>query len=127
MNVPIRRREQQGFTLIELMVAIAIVAILSAIAFPIYTRYIDTSEEGVLVTNIASMEIFQEDFRMRNGSYAVNLADLAAIEAAIGWRPQANDGITYSIANGDGSVYQVTATHPNGETVCVEYPSRTRC
>jgi len=127
MNVPIRRREQHGFTLIELMVAIAIVAILSAIAFPIYNSYIDTSEEGVLVTNIASMEIFQEDFRMRNGSYAVNLADLDAIEAAIGWRPQANDGITYSIANGDGSVYQVTANHPNGETVCVEYPSRTRC
>ena len=92
----------QGFTLIELMIAIAIIAIIGAIAFPIYNQHIDTGQEGVLVKNISTIEIFQEDFRMRNGAYAVDLADLAAITAAIGWQPQANDGTTYSIADSDG-------------------------
>ena len=116
-----------GFSLIELMIAIAIIAIISAIALPLYNDYIDTGEEGVLVNNISTIEIFQEDFRLRNGVYAVNLADIAAITAAIGWNPQANDGITYSIADSDGSFYEVTATNADGESVCIQFPARDRC
>lgn len=116
-----------GFTLIELMMVIAIIAILGAIALPLYNNYIDTGEEGVLVNNISSIEIFQEDFRLRNGVYAVDLADVAAITAAIGWEPQRDDGFTYSIADGDGTTYQVTGTNATGTSICVEFPSKTRC
>jgi type IV pilus assembly protein PilE len=117
----------RGFTLIELMIAIAIIAVLSAIALPLYNDYIETAEQGVLVHNISSIEIFQEDFRLRNGVYANELADLAAITAAIGWAPQANDGMTYSIAASDGTVYQITATSAAGDSACVQYPDNTRC
>lgn len=116
-----------GFSMIELMIAVAIIAIISAIAFPLYNEYIETGEEGVLVHNVSSIEIFQEDFRLRNGFYANDLDDLAAITAAIGWAPQADDGMTYSIADSDGTVYEVTATSAAGDSVCVEYPTRTRC
>lgn len=122
-----RSCRNSGFTLIELMIVIALIAIISAIALPAYNQYIDTGEEGVLVQNISTIEIFQEDFRLRNGVYAVNLADIAAIEAAIGWRPQADDGFTYSIADGDGTVYQVTGNNETGDTICIEFPAKTRC
>ena len=78
----------KGFTLVELMIAVAIISILAAVALPLYNSYIATSREGVLVNNISTLEVFQEDFRLRNGNYLLVAADAAAIEAAIGWTPQ---------------------------------------
>jgi len=118
---------QSGFTLVELMVTVAIIALLAAVAMPMYNEYISTSREGVLVTNISTIEVFQEDFRLRTGNYLLVAADMAAIEAAIGWEPRADDGTTYSIADGGGGSYQVTATDNAGTTVCIEFPEKTRC
>ena len=123
-------QQSRGYTMIELMITVTILAILLVIGVPAYQNYIETSQEAVLVNNIASIEMFQEDFFLRNGNYSVGLADIAAIEAAIGWEPQASDGVTYSIADGpsgDASDYAVTATHPDGLSVCMNMPDKTRC
>ncbi len=122
-----RSNYQKGITLAELLVAIVILGVLFAFAIPTYQSYIATSAEGVVRNNIETIEIFQEDFFLRNGAYANNLADIAAIDAAIGWQPRNNDGITYSIANSDGTFYQVTAVDPDGLTVCVRFPERIAC
>lgn len=118
---------QRGVTLVELLIALSILGVLFAIAVPAYQSSIATSEEGVLRTNMYSIEIFQEDFFLRTGGYANNLADIAAIDVAIGWDPRANDGITYAIANSDGSLYDLTAMHPDGWSVCVRFPARDPC
>ena len=117
----------KGFTLIELMIAVAIIAIISAVALPLYNNYIQTSREGVLINNIASIEVFQEDFRLRTGAFLTTAANQAAITAAIGWQPQSNDGTTYSIAAGPGNSYQVTATSSNGTVVCRRFPDKVPC
>jgi len=109
------------------MITLAIVAIVLSIGVPAYNSYITTAEQSQLVSNMKTMQVFQEDYFMRNGEYADNLADIAAIEAAIGWEPSSDDGITYSIANGDGSKYEVTAVSPTGLTICMEYPANKIC
>ena len=111
----------------ELMIAIAIIAIIGAFAMPAYNGYIETSQQGVLISTMSTIEVFQEDFRLRNGVYAVNLADKAAIEAAIGWQPQGSDAFTYSIATGDGSTYSLTGNDGDGHTACFVYPAKTVC
>ena len=117
-----------GFTLIELMIAVAIIAIISAIALPAYNGYIRTSHEAVLVNNISTIEIFQEDRRLRQGTYLTVAADAAAIEAAIGWEPNGDEpGTTYVIAAGAGGSYEVTAASPDGTSVCLLLPEGTRC
>ncbi|MFK7912899.1 MAG: type IV pilin protein [Pseudomonadales bacterium] len=116
-----------GFTLMELMISIAIIAIIGAFAMPAYNGYIETSQQGVLISNMSTIEVFQEDFRLRNGAYAVNLADRAAIEAAIGWEPQGSAAYTYSIATGDGSTYSLTGDDGDGHTACMVYPAKTVC
>jgi Tfp pilus assembly protein PilE len=109
------------------MIAVAVIAVLASIALPAYNGYIQTSREGVLVSNIATMEVFQEDFRLRTGSYLTVAADAAAIDAAIGWLPQDDVGTTYSIAAGAGNTYEVTATDDVGTTVCLRLPPKVRC
>lgn len=118
---------QTGFTLTELMIAIAVIAILSAFALPMYRNYIQTSQLGVLVSNMDTLQVFQEDFRLRTGAYAVNLADKAAIEATVGWNPRDGAEFTYAIAAGDGTTYQLTASDGEGNTVCRVYPEGAAC
>ncbi len=119
--------KQKGVTLIELLVALVILMIVVSFALPTYQGYVETSQEGVVRANIMSMEIFQEDFFLRNGEYANDLANVSAIEAEIGWKPKADDDTTYSIAASDGSEYDVTAVHPDGLSVCIRFPDRETC
>lgn len=119
---------QRGFSLIELMVSIAIIAIIAAIAIPLYQGYIQTSREGVLINNLSSIEIFQEDRRLRQGTYLTAAADAAAITAAIGWSPQDAGAVTYVITDPGAGSYDVTATDVGtGTTVCVRFPQKNRC
>jgi type IV pilus assembly protein PilE len=124
-NIP---KASQGFTLIELMIVVAVLAIVSAIALPAYNGYVQTSREAVLVNNISTIEIFQEDFRLRTGAYLTNAADAAAITAGLDWEADGDEpGTTYSIAPGPGGSYQVTATSPEGTSVCMRLPDGVRC
>ena len=116
-----------GLSLIELLVALAIIAALAAVALPLYQGYVQTSREGALLAGINALALFQEDYRLREGSYLLSAADSAAITAAIGWRPGAGDSASYSIADGGGGAYQVTARAPDGVSVCLKLPDRVRC
>ncbi len=109
------------------MVAVAIIALIVTVAVPAYEGYVRSSREGVLVANIATMEVFQEDYRLRTGSYLREAANGAAIRDAIGWRAKSDDGTAYSIATGAGESYRVVAVSAEGIRVCVRYPEKTRC
>ncbi len=107
--------------------ALAIIAILSAVAVPLYRDYVQTSREGALLAGINTLALFQEDHRLRTGSYLLEAANAAEITAAISWRPSTGDATTYRIADGGDGNYQVTATDTAGTTVCVGLPIWVRC
>ena len=109
------------------MVSIAIIAVIAAVALPLYNGYVQTAREGTLVNNTSTIQLFQEDFRLRTGAYLLVAANVAAINAAIGWEPQDDGGVTYSIADGGGGDYLVTATDATGIAVCMRYPDNVRC
>lgn len=70
------RNAEKGFTLIELMITVAIVALLAAIAYPSYTEYVMRSRrvEGQNLLNDAAAR--QERWRAQNGSYTTTATDL---------------------------------------------------
>ena len=64
------KRLQQGFTLIELMVVVAIIGILAAIAFPIYTQYIIHSNRAAAKSEMMAIANREEQFLLANRAYA---------------------------------------------------------
>ena len=63
------RNQQKGFTLVEMMIVVAVIAILSAIAIPAYNDYIRTSRHTEGINEIAAIQLAQEEFFLENNTY----------------------------------------------------------
>jgi type IV pilus assembly protein PilE len=64
-----RRRLAAGFTLIELMIGVAIVAILAAVALPSYQSYVLKSRRADALALLQSVQLAQEKHRLSNWQY----------------------------------------------------------
>lgn len=62
----------QGFTLIELMIGVAIIAILSAIAIPSYNGYIETARVEECANELTAISLAQRQFFLENNSFFPN-------------------------------------------------------
>ena len=62
-------QENQGFTLIELMIGVAIIAILSAIAIPAYNGYITSGRLAECANEISAIKLAQRQFFLENNGF----------------------------------------------------------
>ncbi len=71
-------RRQLGFTLIELMIVMAIIAILVGIAIPVYNRSITRARESVLKNNLFTLRTVIDEYTYDKGKAPQNIQDLVS-------------------------------------------------
>jgi type IV pilus assembly protein PilE len=103
MNIKI----SNGFTLIELMIVIAIVGVLAAIALPAYQDYAKKARRADAMGGLLNIQLSLEKWRANNPSYSSDMTDLGYAGAN---NQSSTDGYyTLDIASAASVSYAVTA------------------
>ncbi|MDD2701394.1 MAG: type IV pilin protein [Sideroxydans sp.] len=98
-------KQQNGFTLIELMIVVAIIAILTSVALPAYQDYVIRSRLTEAVSNLSDARIKMEQFYQDNLKYGD--AGGAVCPATI---PASSAYFTYACSTPTTNTYTITAT-----------------
>lgn len=112
-------RKVNGFTLIELMFAVAIIGILLVIALPSYSDYVARGDRAAGRAALLEAQQFMERFYAVNDAYNQDKAGTAValpvrLQTAPVEAPKYNITISASAANS----YTLTATSINGDSKC---------
>ena len=99
--------KQQGFTLIELMIVVAIIGILAAVAIPQYQNYVINSKLSAAASSVSSIELAMANDYQSNGTFPTS-QQLAQEGFAI-TNPANGD----TIAVTGGATGQITYTFAN--------------
>ncbi|MGI9888339.1 pilin [Vibrio chagasii] len=121
MNNKNKRTNQKGFTLIELMIVVAIIGVLSAIAVPAYKDYVSKSELASGFATIKSVLTPAELYIQENGSLSgAQASDLGVSAGAnsLGTIGVTNTTITFTHNDGavTGSVFTYSRDPDSGWT-----------
>ena len=90
---------RKGFSLIELMIVIVIVAILVALALPSYTRYVRKANRGEAQQILLNWANNQEIWRATHATYASGTAQADGTQLPIPTHPKYNFFVRTSASN----------------------------
>jgi general secretion pathway protein G len=76
--IQLLKSAQRGFTLIELMVVMAIISVLLAIALPIYQKSIVRAKESVLMNNLFTLRSMIDEYTIDKQKAPESLQDLVS-------------------------------------------------
>lgn len=114
-----QRLKNRGFTIIELMIAVAVIGVLTAIAYPSYTEYGMKSRRSDAKAGLLTLQMAQEKFRANCLQYATAInsnsanysCDSSTSSYTLTSSTTSPDGhYNLSVVSADGNSYKIRAT-----------------
>jgi type IV pilus assembly protein PilA len=96
------RNKRKGFTLIELLVVILVLAILMAVALPLYLGAVSDSQVKTCRSNMQTIANAEQAFKTSSSTRAYT-TDLTDLNANLGSTPVCPSGGTYTVTISTGT------------------------
>lgn len=115
------RRAESGYTLVELLVTLAVLAIVASISVVAYRDYVETARLGTLKDRINGVVVFEQNYYIENSTYLPGTYEPGANGLSdMGYRVEGDDDdISLEVAACDGGAinrcFRVTATNSHGQ------------
>jgi len=115
-------KENSGFTLIEMMIVVALIAILAGIALPAYNGYVNRSKIKTAQADLVALSLNYANYYQRRLAYPLNTVDLSTTTKLTttfkGWSPASKDfDFKTDSTIASGSNYKIIATGKSGTGV----------
>jgi type IV pilus assembly protein PilE len=117
----LKTQQYKGFTLIEILVTVAIIAILARLALPSYQSYVVKSARTAAQTELLQLANLQEKIYLNASRYSASVTNAyngtSAAANGLGSSANSKDGkYTFSMATpADGQSYTLTASPVPGK------------
>ncbi len=98
------RKETKGFTLIELMIVVAIIGILAAIAIPNFLRYQAKSRQAEAKANLGAIFTSETSYKAEHDTYVTRAGGLD-------WAPAGTPKYSYTITAATATQFTAQATY----------------
>jgi type IV pilus assembly protein PilA len=96
-----KMKNQKGFTLIELMIVIAIIGILAAIAIPQFSAYRRRAYNSAALSDLKNFTTAQEAYFVDNEAYCLTV--------------YLSEKVTLTINSADTTLYNMHSVHSSGD------------
>ncbi len=119
-----RERDDEGFTLIELMVVLLIIAILMAIAIPTFLGARNTANARASQSNLTNALTAEQTYWTNNQSFTASPTALAGIEASLAWSTTAaategGNTVTVTVGTTSGQIAELQAWAKDGNCYAI--------
>lgn len=121
---------QTGFTLIEVMIVVAIIGVLASIAYPSYREYVAKARRAEAKTTLIAAQqwmerFYSENFRYDRNSAGTKVTDASQFPARFSVSPPPGQGsamydITVVVTDGTRDVFSVKAQRKTGSAMAAD-------
>ncbi len=102
-------KKVKGFTLVELMIVVAIIGILASVGYPAYTNAVKKGNRADGIDSLLSLAGRMEEYYMNNDTYT---------GATVASATSSDGKYTLAITSADNYAYTLTATPVDGDSEC---------
>jgi len=106
------KKNEEGFTLIELMIVIAIIGILAAIAIPQFSAYRTRSFNSAAAADVRNAATAQEAYFVDNQAYCTAAGSLQGATYGL----YLSENVTLTVTAATTSGYTMTSSHSSGDS-----------